>query len=94
MVKNPDTISLEDACVELGNAVYECSEIFEQLEYAGHRVLGNGHHMRQELSLLAQAFLVRCWNEKEGKPEMMDKVRQNAGSRTKYNLLTEIMGSS
>lgn len=56
-----EQMDLETAKVEIGNAVYESSRLFDQLEYANHKIRGNGHHIRQKLSAYAQELMVERW---------------------------------
>lgn len=53
-------MTLEDACVEISNAVYESTAILERLEGQGH-LLGNGHHARQKLAAAAVEDLKSRW---------------------------------
>lgn len=87
------TISLDDAANELSNEIYQHSSILESLEYAGHRVIGNGHHMRQELSALSEAYMVACWDgTDEEKFPMVKKIVSGAHSRVRPHVMAEIMG--
>jgi hypothetical protein len=49
-------VSLDDACVELSNALYMATELYERLEGAG-LIGGNGHHARQRVAGQAVEWL-------------------------------------
>ncbi len=53
-------MSLEEALRNVGNIVYEAAYFFERFEDAG-KVVGNGHHMAQDLAVQAQAVLLGRW---------------------------------
>lgn len=58
------TCSLEDACEELGNAVYRAALFLERLENAGHKI-GNGHHAAQAIAKMATDELRRRWPKED-----------------------------
>jgi len=60
----PISISLERAKVEVENAVYRATDLYERLEGAG-LVWGNGHHMRQKIAKMASDLLEERWNEQK-----------------------------
>ncbi|MBW3019682.1 hypothetical protein KY334_00125 [Candidatus Woesearchaeota archaeon] len=64
-----------DAIVAIGNIVYlehiirnmskqEVCALFETLEREG-KIMGNGHHARQEVADFAQQVLLSRWNEND-----------------------------
>jgi hypothetical protein len=53
-------MSVEDAEVELMNAVYRAAVFFERLENNG-KVHGNGHHMAQNVAEYAKNLLHERW---------------------------------
>lgn len=54
-IKNSDVDRL---AADISNDIYAASSLLESLEYAG-RILGSGHHLRQELALYASELLKR-----------------------------------
>lgn len=46
------SVTAETAIAEIENAVYEASSLLERLEGVG-RLLGNGHHARQNVAAFA-----------------------------------------
>ncbi len=57
-------MSKERIKTELANSVYESAYILEALENIG-KVRGNGHHMRQQLTELAEKLLNERWIDKD-----------------------------
>ena len=86
-------MSLSDATSELSNEVYLHSGIIEELEFADRRVIGNGHHMRQELALISQAYLVDRWaGPEEEKIAMAKQIISMGHGSVRPHVLTAIMG--
>lgn len=62
------SVTLEDASVEISNRVYAAAGLIEQLEFCksndgGKRIRGNGHHIRQEIAEFAKKLLKENWEE-------------------------------
>lgn len=62
------SMTLEDASVEISNRVYAATGLIEQLEYrkakdGGKRIRGNGHHLRQAISEFAKKLIKENWEE-------------------------------
>jgi hypothetical protein len=57
-------MTLDDAAVELSNALYKASLLFEELEHAG-KVDGNGHHLAQEVCSFGDNLLKSRWRQGE-----------------------------
>ena len=57
--------------IELENAVYKATGMIEDLEWQG-KVIGNGHHIRQQICTFAVRMLISRWknNEREIKKEI------------------------
>lgn len=59
-LKNASNEELE---IELNNNVYLACQLIEKLENAG-RIIGNGHHIRQNIAKFAQDTLKSRWKDK------------------------------
>lgn len=55
-----ENMDLETAKTEISNKVYEVTRLFESLETKG-KILGNGHHIRQRIAVVAAQEMVRAW---------------------------------
>ena len=64
-------LDLKEAQSELSNRIYEAARLLEELEYAG-KVIGNGHHMRQQLCQVAERLLADRWAEKAPEPQVQE----------------------
>lgn len=62
--ENIEKLDMKSAMNEISNAVYQASKIIEQLEGAG-KVLGNGHHARQNIAKFAADEIMKRWNHKK-----------------------------
>jgi hypothetical protein len=51
-----NAMTKSQAIANIGNVIYEASSLFEQLEGYG-KCIGNGHHIRQEVSEFAQKLM-------------------------------------
>ena len=54
--------------IELENAVYKATRIIEDLEGQG-KVIGNGHHIRQQISAFAVRMLISRWRHDESETQ-------------------------
>jgi len=57
-------MDIEKAKTKLSNSIYEASGLFEELESEG-RLIGNGHHIRQDLCEFAIKLLEERWRNNE-----------------------------
>lgn len=55
--------ALEDAATDMSSAVYKAAALYERLENRG-LILGNGHHIRQQLAREAVLMLRDRWLSK------------------------------
>ena len=73
-------MTLEDAKRIIENEVYKVTGIVERLEYVRdtesneRKIIGNGHHIRQEMAAMAAKIVERRWGVKREKP-----TRSNEG---------------
>lgn len=62
------SMTLEDASVEISNQVYAATGLIERLELCkandgSKRIRGNGHHIRQEIAAFAVKLIKYQWVE-------------------------------
>lgn len=62
------SMTLEDASVEISNQVYAATGLIERLELCkandgSKRIRGNGHHIRQEIAEFAEKLLKDRWED-------------------------------
>jgi hypothetical protein len=61
-IQECETMTADNAAMEMGVRVYNAAMFVERLEAAG-KLLGNGHHFAQELSLIASERLRKLWHD-------------------------------
>jgi hypothetical protein len=59
--------TLEQEASKLASAIYQAARPLEDLEMQG-LVLGNGHHMRQQIAKFATDLLRERWQEPKAAP--------------------------
>ena len=55
---------LKNAINDIQNEVYKATSLYERLE-GENKIIGNGHHMRQEVARFAGELLKERWEKME-----------------------------